>query len=36
MAVIAATIADEVNQVIKLLDGGKSVDDIIAQYVKET
>jgi hypothetical protein len=30
MAVIAATMAEEVNQVIKLLDEGKSVDHIIA------
>ena len=36
MAVIAASMADEVNNVIKLLEGGQSVDQIIDKYVVET
>lgn len=36
MAVIAASMADEVNNVIKLLEGGQSVDQIIEKYVAET
>lgn len=36
MAVIGATMAAEIQEVIKLLDSGKSLDDIIAFYNKET
>ena len=36
MAVIGATMAAEIQEVIKLLDSGKSLDDVIAHYNKET
>ena len=36
MSVVAATMTAEVNEVIKLLEGGKTVDQIIEQYTKDT
>ena len=36
MAVIGATMAAEIKEVIKLLDSGKKIDDIIELYTKET
>jgi glutamine synthetase len=36
MAVIGATMAAEIQEVIKLLDSGKKLDEIIALYTKET
>ena len=36
MAVIAASMADEVNNVIKLIDNGSTVEQIIDRYVEET
>lgn len=36
MAVIAATMCGEIEEVSKLLDNGKTIDEIIATYAKET
>ena len=36
MAVIGATMAAEIQEVIKLLDSGKKLDEIIELYTKET
>jgi glutamine synthetase len=36
MAVIAATMCSEVEEVIKLLDSGKTVEQVIESYVEQT